>query len=141
MAAYQMSYKRIFSRKDRIASRFLAQVHAEIANAAVSAKAENGLTQKKVAEELGVDKSVVSRILKGLGNPTIRTIGELTAVLGYRPELVLHKVGAAAGNNALKVHSYNNKVVVAYPSTATSRTRSQDSSKVFETKEIQRADQ
>lgn len=141
MAVYQMSYKRIFSRKDRIASRFLAQVHAEIANAAISAKTENGLTQKKVAEELGVDKSVISRILKGLGNPTIRTIGELTAVLGYRPELVLHKVGTTTGSNSYKVHSHSNKLIFAYQPTPTSRSRSQDISKVFGAENLERTDQ
>lgn len=135
-----MSYKRVSSRKDRIASRFLAQVHAEISNAAVSAKRENGINQKKVAEELQVDKSVVSRILKGLGNPTIRTIGELTAVLGYRPELVLHKVGGKSGSNSLTVHSYGHKVVMAMPNTSTKSTQSKkiDASKKFENNETQR---
>ena len=78
-------------RKDRIAARFMGQVHAEIAHAAIEAKSEKGLTQRDVAAALGVDKSVISRILRGTGNPTIRTIGELSAALGYRPELLLHK--------------------------------------------------
>lgn len=88
-----MSYKLMSARKDRVAARFLAQVHAAISQAAVKEKSALGLTQTMVAQELGVDKSFISRILKGTGNPTVRTIGELSAVLGYRPELVLHKVG------------------------------------------------
>lgn len=136
-----MSYKKIFSRKERISSRFLAQVHAEIANAAILAKAERGLTQSRVAEELGVDKSVISRILKGVGNPTVRTIGELTAILGYRPELVLHKIDAHVGSNSFKIHSANNRVVMKYPATGTSNTQSRDINNNHETKEFQRVSQ
>jgi len=136
-----MFYKKASSRKDRIASRFLAQVHAEISNAAISAKRESGINQKKVAEELQVDKSVVSRILKGLGNPTIRTIGELTAVLGYRPELVLHKVGEKSGSNSLTVHYYDHKVVMSMPNTSTKSTQSKriDASQGTENNKTQRA--
>lgn len=114
-----MSYKKTFPRKDRVAARFLAQVHAAIAQAAMTAKSQNGLTQLQVAQELGVDKSVVSRILKGAGNPTIRTIGELSAALGYRPELVLHKVDAKPGSNAFRVASDAGRVVVTSKTTAT----------------------
>lgn len=114
-----MSYKKVFARKDRIASRFLTQVHAAIAQAAVAAKSDEGLTQRQVAEELGVDKSVISRILKGVGNPTIRTVGELTAALGYRPELVLHKINAKAGSNAFTVESKAGGVIVARAASAT----------------------
>jgi transcriptional regulator with XRE-family HTH domain len=92
MERSQMSFKISLSPKDRIAGRFLAQLHAVFSNAAVDAKRKRRLTQKQIANELGVDKSVVSRIFKGGGNPTARTIGELAAVMGYRPELVLHKI-------------------------------------------------
>lgn len=126
-----MSYKRVFSRKDRIASRFLSQVHAAIAQAAISAKSEDGLTQRQVAEELGVDKSVISRILKGVGNPTIRTVGELTAALGYRPELVLHKVIAKTGSNAFTVQPKAGGVVVARAASATSNNNSASRSIAF----------
>lgn len=114
-----MSYKKVFSRKDRIATRFLAQVHAAIAQAAVSAKHENKLTQKEVADELGVDKSVISRILKGVGNPTIRTVGELSAALGYRPELVLRKINSEGGNHSFTVRCRPDGIVVAHPANST----------------------
>lgn len=114
-----MSYKKVFSRKDRVAARFLAQVHAALSNAAVDAKKSHGLMQKDLAEELDVHKSSISRILKGVGNPTIRTVGEISAVLGYRPELVLKKVGAAAGVNTHPIiDRKGNNVIVVRPATA-----------------------
>jgi ribosome-binding protein aMBF1 (putative translation factor) len=101
------------SRKDRIASRFLGQLHAAFANASVEAKKDRGLTQKQIAEELKIDKAAVSRILKGIGNPTARTIGELAAAMGYRPELVLHKIETSNGSNYASVKSDGNKVTVS----------------------------
>ena len=114
-----MSFRKVFPRKDRIAARFMAQVHAAIAQAAVAAKTDDGLTQRQIAEELAVDKSVISRILKGVGNPTIRTVGELSASLGYRPELVLHKVNAKAGNHAFTVQARPDGVIVAHAASST----------------------
>lgn len=108
-----MSFKFSMSRKDRIASRFLGQLHAAFSNAGVEAKKERGLTQKQIAAELNVDKAAVSRILKGIGNPTARTIGELAAAMGYRPELVLHKIETSHGSNHASVKSDGNKVTVS----------------------------
>jgi len=87
------------NRKDRIAGRFISQVHAVLARSAIEAKQETGRTMADVANELGIHRSVISRILAGGGNPTVRTIGELAGVLGYRPELVLHKVQTSVGAN------------------------------------------
>jgi DNA-binding phage protein len=87
------------NRKDRIAARFMAQVHAVLAWAAMDARAKRGVTQASVARDLGVDRATISRLLAGGGNPTIRTIGELAGAMGYRPELVLHKIQPAAGAN------------------------------------------
>jgi transcriptional regulator with XRE-family HTH domain len=89
----QVSYKLgPTSRKDRIAARFLSQVHAVLSNAALTAPEEGEVPQEQAARDLEVDQATISWILSGTGNPTARTIGELAGALGYRPELVLHKV-------------------------------------------------
>jgi DNA-binding phage protein len=87
------------SRKDRIAARFVSHVHAVLSRAALETRKEQGVTQAQVARELGVDRSFITRLLSGAGNPTVRTIGELAGALGYRPELVLHKVDIRPGTN------------------------------------------
>ncbi len=48
-------------------------------------KAEK-LTKAAIAERLGVDKSVVTRMLSGNANLTLRTIGELCWALDVKPE-------------------------------------------------------
>lgn len=87
------------NRKDRVASRFLGQAHAVLSRSALEVSKERGLTKAQVARELGVDRSTISRLLSGVGNPTLRTIGELAGVMGYRPELVFHKVEPKPGSN------------------------------------------
>jgi transcriptional regulator with XRE-family HTH domain len=94
-----MSYKVHLSTKDRIAGRFLAQLHSVLSNAFFEAKQEKGLTQRAICEELATDKAVISRILSGAGNPTARTIAELASAMGYRPEITLHKIDSVASTN------------------------------------------
>lgn len=114
-----MSYKfGATSRKDRIAARFLGQVHAMLSRAALQVREEQGLTQAQVARELGVDRATISRLLSGAGNPTVRTIGELAGALGYRPELVLHKVEPRPGANHEKLIVRKNEVVTEQHQTA-----------------------
>lgn len=115
-----MSYKAAFSRKDRIASRFLAQAHAAISKAAQEARDNDRITQVKISRELDVDKSTISRILKGVGNPTLRTVGELSAALGYRPELVLNKIAVATGSNFYTAEPAPNTVMIGWGHTSTS---------------------
>lgn len=111
-----MSYKfGAQSRKDRISARFLSQVHAMVARAALEARKERGATQSQVAREMGVDRATISRLLSGAGNPTIRTIGELAGVMGYRPELVLHKIEQTHGANHGLVVVKDGTTVVATP--------------------------
>lgn len=114
-----MSFKISLSRKDRIASRFLAQLHAAFANAAAESKKVHGLNQRKVADELGVDKAVVSRILSGGGNPTARTIGELAAALGYRPELLLHRIDQPKLSNHMQFKVSGNTITYGAQTNAT----------------------
>lgn len=122
-----MSFKFVQKKKDRIASRFLAQVHAVFANAAVEAKKETGLNQRQIAEELGVDKSSISRILSGAGNPTARTIGELASALGYVPELVLKKNVLPEKSNHRVINNAGNSVMVTVASSGWHNNQSRDS--------------
>ena len=89
-----MSYKMKISRLDRSAGRFKSRVHRALMKAVMAAKKEKGMTQSQIAELMGVDKSVVSRVLNGQGNLTLKTIGEISWVLGLRPELSFVKLDA-----------------------------------------------
>lgn len=48
-------------------------------------EAANGLSQKEIAENLGVDESLVSRRLNGPGNITLRTLSDLYVAMGREP--------------------------------------------------------
>ena len=87
-----MSYKMKISTRDRSAGRFKSRVHRALMKAVIAAKNEKGITQSQIAEMMEVDKSVVSRILNGHGNLTLKTIGEISWVLGLRPEISFAKL-------------------------------------------------
>lgn len=60
---------------------------------------EQGISQKDIADRLVVNKSVISRLLQGRGNPTFRTVSEICAAIGVRPTLSFshQKSGANIG--------------------------------------------
>lgn len=47
-----------------------------------------GLSLDDVAARSGIDRMAISRIERGMGNPTFNTIGRLAAAVGVRPVLV-----------------------------------------------------
>ncbi len=80
------------SAKDRASGRLLMQFHRAIAVAFEAQRRARGLTQLSVAEALSVNKSVVSRILSGRGNPTLRTIAELAWAMGFRVKIIFEPI-------------------------------------------------
>lgn len=95
-----MSYKMKISKLDRATGRFKGRVHRALMKAVIAAKNERGMTQSQIAELMGVDKSVVSRILNGQGNLTLKTIGDISWVLGLRPEISFVELNAGAVQHA-----------------------------------------
>lgn len=51
-----------------------------------------GISQKDIADKIGTNKSVISRLLQGRGNPTFRTVAEICAAIGVKPELSFNRV-------------------------------------------------
>lgn len=95
-----MSFKLKLSAKDRATGRFMSRVHRALAKVVTEAKAEKGLTQQQIADAMGVDKSVVSRILNGESNLTLKTIGDISWVLGIKPEVTFRPVEVVTGHTA-----------------------------------------
>ena len=60
--------------------------------AVVKAKKRRSLTQSQIADKMGVDKSTLSRIINGQGNLTLKTIGDISWVLGLRPDITFTEV-------------------------------------------------
>ena len=52
------------------------------AQAVAAARAEKGLSQKQLAELTGIDQSDISKIERGLSNPSVSTMERIARALG-----------------------------------------------------------
>ena len=64
-----------------------AEPHWEAAQALVEARRRRRLTQQALAERSGIRQSVISRLERGNGNPSVRTLQRLAEGMGMRLEL------------------------------------------------------
>ena len=55
--------------------------HAASAKAVAAARAQAGLSQKELAERTGIDQSDISKIERGIANPSIATLERIAAAL------------------------------------------------------------
>lgn len=94
-----MSYELKIDPKKRAASRFIGKVRKALISAAIEEKELSGISQKEIAEAIGVHKSVVSRMLKGESNLTLRSVGELAWALGWDPDFTLKRRVAVVHSN------------------------------------------
>jgi len=70
-------------RDPEFAKRFgAAQAKSSFALSLSSARMSLGLTQKQLAEKLGVSQSYIAKLEGGEANPTLDRIGSLLAILG-----------------------------------------------------------
>lgn len=60
----------------QIAIRILSEIHRQ--------KHVNGMTQKKLAEKMGVREQYINKVVKGKENLTLKTISKIEAVLGIK---------------------------------------------------------
>lgn len=95
-----MSYELKIDPKKRAASRFIGKVRKALILAALDEKEASGVNQQKLAVALGVNRSVINRMLKAESNLTLRSVGELAWALGYEPEITMkRKVAPAIASN------------------------------------------
>lgn len=84
----------------KAAARFVGDVRRELQRVLNHERAA-GLNQSKIADALGVHRSVISRELAGRRDLSLGRIGELAWALGYKPAFTLEKVALPAGSNHL----------------------------------------
>lgn len=87
-----MSFELDISPKERSAARFIGSVRKTLMRAAFSEKETAGITQQSIATKLGVNRSVINRMLKGDANLTLRSVAEISWALGMQAEITLRKV-------------------------------------------------
>lgn len=86
-----MSYQMHLTPRKRKVARFVSQVYGQIQQAFTDAAREEGMTQRKLAEKLGVDKSVLHRRLTGEANLTLRSIADLAWALDADLEFAVRR--------------------------------------------------
>lgn len=96
-----MSYELKIDPKKRAGSRFIGKVRKTLISAAIDEKDASGINQQQLATALGVNRSVISRMLKGEGNLTLRTIGEIAWALGWEPDFTLKRKSLPSSNQAV----------------------------------------
>ena len=100
-----MSFEFNINAKDRAAGRFIGAVRKALLKAALEEKQRSGVTQQAMAAKLGVNRSVINRLLRGEANLTLRTIGEIAWALGRKPRFKLAEDFAPVGANAVRAVS------------------------------------
>jgi transcriptional regulator with XRE-family HTH domain len=106
-----MSYQLKLSRRSLKSARFISRLHSTIQKALI----ESGKTQQQVAHELGVDRSVVNRRLKGSANLTARSISDFAYVLGKEVEINFIDPAAPKGTNWIVTAGANGPLALEAP--------------------------
>lgn len=94
-----MSYELKIDPKQRASGRFIGLVRKSLLSAALDEREKSGVTQQEIADRIGVNRSVINRLLRGKANLTLRTVGEIAWALGYVPYLTLERRVSESGSN------------------------------------------
>ena len=86
-----MSYELKIDAKDRAAGRFIGRVRKALVLAALDEKQRSGISQQSIADKLGVNRSVINRLLREDANLTLRSVAELAWTLGLKPTFELRE--------------------------------------------------
>ena len=80
-----MSFRITISPKDQAAGRFVSRVRRALQKALAEEAQKRGLTQSGLARAIGVNRSVISRELRGHKDLSLSRVAELAWALGRRP--------------------------------------------------------
>jgi transcriptional regulator with XRE-family HTH domain len=94
-----MSLQITISPKERAAGRFVERVRRAVQKALAEEHAKSGLTQSDIARAIGVNRSVVSREIRGHKDLTLSRVAEIAWALGRRPAFDMVPTAVAPGVN------------------------------------------
>lgn len=61
--------------------------NSDVGDALLKARAKKGLTQKELASAAGINQADISKIEKGIANPTIGTLKRIASALGTKVQI------------------------------------------------------
>ena len=99
-----MSFRLPMSPEDRAAGRFVSRVRRGLQQALAEEAKRRGLSQSDLARAIGVNRSVISRELRGHKDLSLSRVAELAWAMGRRPvfELVETAFAQAEDGEASK---------------------------------------
>lgn len=101
MASFQLDIK-----PNRLAgARFVNRVRSKLQEALVADQKRTGVSQSKIAEAIGVHRSVISRELNGRQDITLGRVAELAWAMGREIEFELRVPEADVGQNVPEVQA------------------------------------
>ena len=97
-----MSFRITISPNDQAAGRFVSRVRRELQKALAEEAQRRGLTQSDLARAIGVNRSVISRELRGHKDLSLSRVAELAWALGRRPVFELVEAVPAQAETSLE---------------------------------------
>ena len=101
--------------KARAAGRFVSRVRRAIQKALAEEGKNRGITQSDIARAIGINRSVISREIRGHKDLTLSRVAELAWALGRKPSFAMLETTVADGSNVEK----DRPVISASPSATT----------------------
>lgn len=95
------SYQITITPNKRAAGRFVSRVRRELQKALAEEEKANGTTQSDIARKIGVNRSVISREIRGHKDITLSRVGELAWAMNRRPSFALLPAQHYIGTNLL----------------------------------------
>ena len=93
------SFQITITPKDRAAGRFVSNVRRAIQKALAEEAQKSGITQSDIARAIGVNRSVISREVRGHKDLTLSRVAEIAWALGRKASFALPEVQAAPYSN------------------------------------------
>lgn len=94
------SFQITITPKERAAGRFVSRVRRALQKALAEEANERGINQSDIARLIGVNRSVISREIRGHKDITLSRVGELVWAMGGMPFFEIRWPNARQGLNA-----------------------------------------
>jgi len=65
-------------------------INMHVANAVAAARANAGISQSELSAQTGIDQSDISKIERGIGNPSVGTLNRLARAMGMELRISIH---------------------------------------------------
>jgi transcriptional regulator with XRE-family HTH domain len=98
------SFQITITPKERAAGRFVSRVRRVIQKALAEEGKKKGVTQSDIARAIGVNRSVISREIRGHKDITLSRVAEIAWAMGRKPIFDMPEITTISGANMQTNH-------------------------------------